>query len=124
MAVLLLVTLTACGSDGSDASDEVAAEAVDGDATVVLKDMQFQPDVITVDAGTTVTWVWDDGSVRHNVVADQFGERDPDEGHVHAHLRRVGRIPVRLHAAPQHGGDRDRARRLLISGHALHGRRR
>jgi plastocyanin len=80
LAVLLLVTLAACGSDGSDASDEVAAEAVAGEATVVLKDMQFQPDVVTVDAGTTVTWVWDDGSVRHNVVADQFESEIQTEG--------------------------------------------
>lgn len=69
--VLLAAALAACGGDAAGADPEAAA-AVAGDATVELRDTQFQPGDVTVEAGSTVAWVWDDGSTPHDVVGDDF----------------------------------------------------
>ena len=50
-----------------------------GDYDVAVTDMRFEPASLEVEAGTTVTWLFDDGSVRHDVVGDGWGsevERD------------------------------------------------
>ncbi len=36
-------------------------------------DMQFTPSHVTIEAGDTVTWVWDDGSMPHDVSGDGYG---------------------------------------------------
>lgn len=58
----------------------VAAGAVVEDApppvsdapTVTLVGNAYEPDEVTIRAGDSVTWVWDDGAVQHDVVADAF----------------------------------------------------
>ena len=40
----------------------------------------FEPAVLRVTPGTTVTWVWDDGSVPHNVTFDDVGSDTRSEG--------------------------------------------
>src|SRR5690606_38148496 len=64
-AGLLAVALAACGSGAS--LDEV--EPVEGVSTVAVDDNVFEPRVITIPAGTEVTWEWE-GGARHNVVGD------------------------------------------------------
>ena len=41
--------------------------------TVLITHMSFIPHVITVTAGTTVTWQWDDGPTPHNVTFSSNG---------------------------------------------------
>lgn len=40
--------------------------------TVKIQDMRFNPNHVTVDEGDTVTWVWDDGDMPHDVSGDGF----------------------------------------------------
>ena len=58
----LVLALSACsGAAGTeDASDEPAA-------TVTVTDMSFSPAEVTIEAGETVRWVFDDGGLPHDV---------------------------------------------------------
>jgi plastocyanin len=51
-----------------------------GDNTVTLSDSRFNPGHITVEPGTEVTWIWDDGSRSHNVVGEDFATDIQTEG--------------------------------------------
>lgn len=75
--VITVALLGACGdadpSDQSSAttatdqlSDTTEADQSDSD-TVILKGNKFRPERITIEAGDTVTWEWDDGRVVHDV---------------------------------------------------------
>ena len=77
LAGLLALALSACGTD--DAS--TAASAADTDRpTVTIEDMAFAPEMLTVEVGDTVTWVWNDGAVAHDVVGDDFHSEVMAEG--------------------------------------------
>lgn len=61
--------LGGCGSGTGDAGDAVPAGPPEK-GTVVLRDIAFKPDRITVKVGETVTWRFDDAGISHDVVAD------------------------------------------------------
>ncbi len=67
--VAALVLLAACGDSGPDGAGESAGEN-DGKTTVVVKDIAFKPERISVEVGETVTWSFQDRGIPHNVVAD------------------------------------------------------
>lgn len=68
LALVAAVLMAACaGSSDGDAEADPAA-GVDG-PVVILRDIAFKPDSLTVPAGSTVTWVFDDRGIPHNVVA-------------------------------------------------------
>jgi plastocyanin len=69
LAGLLALALGACGSDPAP---EAPAAAGPGGPTVALKDLAYAPETLTVPAGTTVTWAWQDGAVAHDVKGDGF----------------------------------------------------
>lgn len=52
--------------------DPAASDPVVGVDDVVIQGNAYQPPVIEVSPGTTVTWTFDDGGVEHNVVGDQW----------------------------------------------------
>jgi len=52
-------TLTACSGGGGDANP--------GPNEVVLKGIAYHPAALTVGVGTTVTFIWKDGSTSHDV---------------------------------------------------------
>jgi plastocyanin len=49
-------------------------------ATVTLKNIAFNPTTVTVTAGQSVWWKWDDGSIPHNVTADNFQSVTEEHG--------------------------------------------
>jgi len=70
-------TATIDGADGSPltytAVGTTSEPPVGATVTVFGPDAggnRFEPSVVTVTAGETVTWVWDDNAVSHNVVPD------------------------------------------------------
>jgi plastocyanin len=70
--LLAVLALAACGDDGGDAtSDTTAAVGTDDPSTVQLVGLRFEPEVLTVPAGTEVTWEWTE-NLAHNVVGDDF----------------------------------------------------
>jgi plastocyanin len=77
LAGLVALGLSACGTD--DAS--TAAPAADSDGTTVsVDDLAFAPETLTVESGDTVTWVWNDGAIEHDVAGDDFQSEVMSEG--------------------------------------------
>jgi plastocyanin len=70
----LALTATGCASQGPAAPPP----SVEGPA-VAVSDYEFEPASLTVEVGTTVTWVWD-GSATHDVVGQGFESRDQSSG--------------------------------------------
>jgi plastocyanin len=78
LVLVLTITSAACqGRSGEKAAD---AAPVTGVSEVVAKDLRFQPPAIQVDAGTQVTWRFEDGSVPHNVKGDAFVSKTQTKG--------------------------------------------
>lgn len=78
----LALTLAACaGAGGGDnqGGSEAPGTAV-ADPVITIEDMKFVNGTVTVEAGTTVTWEWNDGSMEHNVVFDEFESPLQSEG--------------------------------------------
>jgi plastocyanin len=73
MAALALAA-TACASEGSAGP----APSIDGPA-VAVRDYEFEPASLTVEAGATVTWVWE-GRAPHDVVGQGFESSDQSSG--------------------------------------------
>ena len=48
--------------------------------TVTLKDIRFHPGTLNINRGDSVTWVWNDGSTRHNVTGHGFHSRTQSHG--------------------------------------------
>ena len=77
LAGLAVLALSACGS--GEASTAAAEPDVDG-PTVTIEDMAFAPETLTVEASDTVTWVWNDGAIDHDVAGDDFQSEVISEG--------------------------------------------
>jgi plastocyanin len=77
LAGLLALALTACGSSGASTT---APAAEDGGPTVAIQDLTYTPERLTVPAGATVTWVWRDGAIAHDVKGDGFKSKVMTEG--------------------------------------------
>ncbi len=70
----LALTLAACAGDGAgnkQGGSETPGTPV-ADPVITIEDMKFVNGTVTVEAGTTVTWEWNDGSMEHNVVFEEF----------------------------------------------------
>jgi plastocyanin len=77
-ATLVLVATAACSS-----AQNIPVQSASGSpdsppptgpvaATVTLVHTSFAPAAVTINAGQTVEWKWDDGQVPHNVTFDTF----------------------------------------------------
>jgi plastocyanin len=75
LAALAALVLAGCGGDGDGAS---AAAATPG--TVVVKNLKYGPATLTVDAGETVTWKFDDGRIPHDVKGDGWKSPTQSKG--------------------------------------------
>ena len=67
-AIVALGLFTACSSAGADLEEAPITRA----DRVVVDDMRFSPRVIEVTAGTTVSWSFQGGDMRHDVKGDGF----------------------------------------------------
>jgi plastocyanin len=79
LAGLLALALSACGS-GEAAQAPPAAADNDGGSTVTIQDLAYTPETLSVAAGATVTWVWRDGAIAHDVKGDGFQSKVMTEG--------------------------------------------
>ena len=48
--------------------------------TVVLRNSTFLPGKLTINRGDSVTWVWRDGGILHNVIAHSFRSHTQTHG--------------------------------------------
>ena len=71
----LAVSLAACVADTPSAPPPV------GDSpTISIKDQRFNSDHVTIEEGDTVTWLWDDDGMAHDVSGDGFKSEVQTEG--------------------------------------------
>ena len=75
-----LLVGAACGGGDDGGSDDGASAEPAESATVVLRDVEFNPDEVTIYTGGTVTWEWDDGNIVHDVKGDDFKSELQKEG--------------------------------------------
>ncbi|MDQ1375521.1 MAG: hypothetical protein QOJ09_2859 [Actinomycetota bacterium] len=71
VSLLLAFVFAACGGSSNNsgtASNTTTALPSTAGATVVLKDLKFNPDKVSIKTGATVSWQWKE-SVLHNVTA-------------------------------------------------------
>jgi plastocyanin len=80
LAGLLALALSACGSGAASQAPPAAADKNNGGPTVTIKDMAYTPATLTVGVGATVTWVWQDGTIAHDVKGDGFKSKVMAEG--------------------------------------------
>jgi plastocyanin len=81
LAGLLVLTLSACSSGAASESEAAPAAADNSDGlTVTIQDLAYTPQTLTVQAGATVTWVWRDGAIAHDVKGDDFRSKVQTEG--------------------------------------------
>jgi plastocyanin len=76
---LLALALSACGSGEASEAPQAAA-GNDGGPTVTIQDMAYTPATLTVGVGATVTWVWQDGAIAHDVKGPGFKSKVMSEG--------------------------------------------
>ncbi len=70
-SAFVLASLIGCSSPEPEQAQAPVANQV------TVKDRTYSPSNITVDVGETVTWVFDDGGMAHDVVADDKSFRSP-----------------------------------------------
>jgi plastocyanin len=61
-----------------------------GGHTVVLKNIRFNPGTLNIRRGDTVTWVWRDGSISHNVTGSGFKSHTMSHGSFSVRFTRKG----------------------------------
>jgi plastocyanin len=81
LAVVAVLTIaTACGSSSGHSSASGGAVPPNVGATVELRDIAFKPSTVTIKAGQSVLWKFDDGSIAHNVTGDGYRSSDMTSG--------------------------------------------
>ena len=78
-AGLLTLALSACGSSGATTTTPTTGQD-GGPTTVTIQDLAYAPEALTVPAGSTVTWVWRDGAIAHDVKGGGFKSEVKSEG--------------------------------------------
>lgn len=73
-AAALAVALAGCGSSSKKSASATTTPQAGPPpaATIVLKNISFNPKDVTVKVGDTVEWKFDDGAVAHNVSGPDF----------------------------------------------------
>jgi len=67
-AFALVLALAACAPETTPAEPG----PVTMDPTVSIEGISFTPSAVTIEPDTTVTWIWNDGDIEHDVVFDEF----------------------------------------------------
>ncbi len=87
--VAALAVLAAAGAGAIPAMAVGGAHAASSHA-VVLRHNRFLPGAVSIRRGDSVTWVWSDGRVMHNVVGHSFQSRVMTHGTFTVRFTRSG----------------------------------
>ena len=90
----------ACGDSGGTPAATTAAAGGDS-GPVIIKGNQFRPKQVTVKAGETVTWEWDDGTVPHDVDGgDAFKSEIQEKGTFEHTFSEAGEFEFKCNVHP------------------------
>jgi plastocyanin len=94
--VLVALSVSACSS-GSSVPNAHVAGPTNGhvDAVVMLKDVSFEPQLVTIHVGQAVEWIWEDAPVAHNVTFTNFASPTQATGTFIHTFTRPGTFPYR-----------------------------
>lgn len=69
--------------------------------SVALKNIRFRPGTLSIKRGDTVTWLWQDKGVEHNVTGSGFKSKTMTKGSFGVRFTRAGTFNYRctIHAA-------------------------
>ena len=70
MMSIAVLTAACGGSEAATSTDAPTTTAGLAEVNVSIASFAFGPDVVTVPAGTTVTWTNDEGAVAHTTTSD------------------------------------------------------
>jgi plastocyanin len=83
LAATIAVALAACvgmpEDEGRGDPPDLPEQPIE-DPVITIEDQEFKNGTVTIEEGTTVTWVWEDAPVEHNVVFDDFESPLQGEG--------------------------------------------
>lgn len=99
LCALAAVGMPAAALAGADGAGPAARVSVDH--TVTLKNFSFHPPTLSIHRGDSVTWLWRDGGIRHNVTGGSFRSRTQGSGSFTVRFEHTGTFNYRctLHAA-------------------------
>jgi plastocyanin len=80
VAAAVLSALAVSCSGSSSSSQSSATVPANVGAVVEAKNIAFSPPSVTIKAGQTVAWKFDDGSIAHNVTGEGFRSADSSSG--------------------------------------------
>lgn len=82
LAATTLVGLLALGATACSSAQEARGPELAGapGSLVMVEDMGYAPKNLTVPAGTTVVWDWNDGAIGHDVVGEDFASEIQSDG--------------------------------------------
>lgn len=82
LSAVAAVALPAAALAGANpvATPSAAVARVAQNHTVVLKNTRFHPAALSIHRGDSVTWLWRDGGLRHNVTGSGFRSRTQSTG--------------------------------------------
>ncbi len=102
-ALALLPLVTACGGP-----DETTAGPPASTLSVKVKDSLYEPDNISISAGQTVTWLWEGGSLPHDVKStsssEKYGSKLQTSGTFSHRFSKAGRFSYFCSLHPQMRG--------------------
>jgi plastocyanin len=88
---LMAVAATMAVSGGSiPAAQALGGVHAAGTHTVVLQHNHYLPGTVSIHRGDSVTWLWRDGGVLHNVIAHSFRSRTQTHGSFSVRFTRSG----------------------------------
>lgn len=87
VAVLAAIAVAAAGAIPAAALSGAHAA---GSHTVALRHNKYLPGTVSINRGDSVTWVWQDGGVLHNVIARSFQSRTVRHGTFTVRFTRSG----------------------------------
>jgi plastocyanin len=96
-AAFALLAVTAVAAPAAAVLSPLAQAGARGASSreVVLKGLRFHPSTITVNPGESVTWVWEDGDIEHNVTGGRFRSRTQAHGSFTVRFTHAGTFDYR-----------------------------
>jgi plastocyanin len=103
VAVLAAIAAVGGGTIPAAAALGGGARAA-GSHTVVLRHNQYLPGTVSIRRGESVTWVWQDHGVLHNVIAHEFRSRTMTHGAFSVRFTRGGTYHYKCTVHPHMSG--------------------
>ena len=73
IAFAAVFTLTSCGNDSTGSTEQAPVE-------ISVKNLAYTPNSVTVHTGQTVTWIFEDQGMPHDVVFAELGIKSDLQG--------------------------------------------